>query len=176
MAKTMLVISLFVGAGACQSAPTKQSSGPAVAPTSAGPESTTTEPPTTLPEPTTTTSTAPEAVEEAPVATRTTRARSAPTTVVYEAPSPQSRTVGGESDAFWSRLAACESGNGRGSANQFQFMGGTAEKVGYYPGASYEAQRAMAQDWAARLRAEGTSPGSTSGWPTCWWVALAGGV
>ena len=50
-------------------------------------------------------------------------------------------------------------------------MGGTAEKVGYYAGASYGAQKAMAQGWAATLRAEGTHPGSRSGWPECWWVA-----
>ena len=90
-------------------------------------------------------------------------------------PSPQGRSTGRGAEPpagdFWYRLATCESGNGTGSANQFQFMGGTAEKVGYYPGASYEAQRAMAVDWAARLRAEGTHPGSRSGWPECWWIA-----
>ncbi len=174
MAKTMLAISLLVGAGACSPpAPTSHPRG-LVGPPSTEPVPLAEEPTTTLPEPTTTTSVAPEPVEEAPVTTRTTRAKSAPTTTVYEPPSPQSRTVGGESDSFWFRLAACESENGRTSANQFQFMGGTAEKVGYYPGATYEEQRAMAQDWAARLRAEGTHPGSRSGWPECWWIA--GGV
>jgi hypothetical protein len=170
MAKTMLAISLLVGAGAC-STPARQTSGPAVVPTSAGPEPSTTEAPTTVPEPTTTTSMVPEPVEDVPATTRTTRARSAPTTTVYEPPSPQSRTVGGEDNSFWYRLATCESGNGAGSSNQFQFMGGTDEKVGYYDGASYEAQRAMAQDWADRLRAEGRSPGSSAGWPVCWWTA-----
>lgn len=69
---------------------------------------------------------------------------------------------------FWYRLATCESGNGRGSANQFQFMGGTAEKVGYYPGASYEEQRAMAIDWASRIH---PNEGTSAGWPECWWRA-----
>lgn len=107
--------------------------------------------------------------------TRPATAPSAPTTAVDpdDMPSPQGRSTRGvgEPPEFWYRLATCESGNGELSANQFQFMGGTAEKVGYYPGASYEAQRAMAQDWAARLRAQGTSPGSRAGWPECWWIA-----
>ncbi len=75
---------------------------------------------------------------------------------------------------FWYDLATCESENGRTSENQFQFMGGTAEKVGYYSGASYSEQRAMAQGWAESLRSEGTHPGSSAGWPECW--AIAGGV
>lgn len=173
MAKTMLAISLLVGAGACSGAPAAVRPTPTTgaAPTT---EPTTTEAPTTVPEPTTTTSTVPGPVEEEPVTVPTTRARSAPTTVPYEPPSPQSQTTrqdGGEGADFWYRLATCESGNGAGSDNQFQFMGGTAEKVGYYPGAPYVEQRAMAQDWAGRLRAQGTSPGSTAGWPVCWWQA-----
>lgn len=178
MAKTMLAISLLVGAGACSSpAPTANGSGPVVTTPTTGPEPTTTQATTTEPEPTTTTTVALEPVEEAPTTVPTTRARSAPTTVPYVAPSPQSQTTrqdGGEGTDFWYRLATCESGNGAGSTNQFQFMGGTAEKVGYYAGASYSEQRAMAQDWAARLRAQGTSPGSTAGWPRCWWVAGGG--
>lgn len=71
-------------------------------------------------------------------------------------------------DDFWFRLAMCESGAGASSPNVFQFMGGTAEKVGYYAGASYEAQRAMAIDWAARIHPR---EGSTAGWPVCWWEA-----
>ncbi len=71
-------------------------------------------------------------------------------------------------DDFWWRLARCESRNGELSDNQFQFQGGTAEKVGYYPGASYEAQRAMAIDWAARIHPR---EGTTAGWPVCWWTA-----
>ncbi len=171
MAKTMLAISLLVGAGACSSAPTSHKGSTTTGPTTTESTSTTGTVVTTTTVPATTTSVAPEPVEEAPVTTRTTRARSAPTTTVYEPPSPQSRTTGGEDDDFWYRLATCESGNGAGSANQFQFMGGTAEKVGYYPGASYAEQKAMAQDWAARLRAQGTSPGSRAGWPECWWIA-----
>lgn len=67
---------------------------------------------------------------------------------------------------FWYRLAMCESS--LTDPNYFQFMGGTAEKVGYYPGASYAEQVAMAQDWAARIHPrEGTS----AGWPVCWWTA-----
>lgn len=170
MAKTILAISLLVGTGACTSSvPTSH---PGVSTTS------TIEPPTTeqsttttvTEPPTTTTTEAPEPVEVATTAPPTTRARSAPTTTVYEPPSPQSRTVQG--DDFWYRLATCESGNGALSANQFQFMGGTAEKVGYYPGASYAEQKAMAQDWAARIH---PNEGTNAGWPVCWHVALGGG-
>lgn len=174
MAKLMLAVSLLVGAGACSSpAPTSQGAGSTVAPTTVEPAPSTTEAPTTTePEPTTTTAVAAQTVEEAPTTVPTTRARSAPTTAVYAAPAPRTTVQdSGEGADFWYRLATCESGNGSGSANQFQFMGGTAEKVGYYAGASYAEQRAMAQDWAARLRAEGTHPGSTAGWPECWWIA-----
>lgn len=173
MAKTILALSLLVGAG-CSAAPTKTSD-PVVVPTSTGSEpTTTTEAPVTVPEAIPTTTEATPTVEEAPVTTLTTRARSAPTTTAYEPPSPQSQTTrqdGGEGADFWYRLAGCESGNGRGSDNQFQFQGGTAEKVGYYFGAPYLAQRAMAIYWAGLLRAQGTSPGSTAGWPVCWWIA-----
>lgn len=68
---------------------------------------------------------------------------------------------------FWWHLAKCESGVGQTSQNMFQFMGGTEKKVGYHSGASYEEQKAMAQDWASRI----DNPGSTAGWPVCWWVA-----
>lgn len=74
-------------------------------------------------------------------------------------------------DDFWYALAGCESGNGALSANQFQFMGGTAEKVGYYDGASYPEQVLMAKQWASILRSQGVSPGSNAGWPVCWGVA-----
>ena len=127
----------------------------------AGP-TTTTEAPTTTVEVTSTTA------APAPVATTVPRRT---TTTVYVEPRPATQTPTVHDSDFWYRLATCESENGRTSANQFQFMGGTAEKVGYYAGASYEAQRAMAQDWTARLRAEGTHPGSSAGWPECWWIA-----
>jgi len=130
--------------------------------------------PTTT-EPTTTTST--EVARETTTTTEpniappTTARRVTPTTV-YDPPAPQGRTTGRGNEPpgndFWYRLALCESGAGASSPNIFQFMGGTAEKVGYYPGASYEAQRAMAIDWAARIHpGEGTS----AGWPVCWWTA-----
>lgn len=164
MAKLVLAVTLLAGAGACSPA----SPAPATTTTS-GPSPTTTSTTeavvitTTTSEPPTTTTEAPEQIVATTVpAPPTTRA---PTTTVYE-PSPQSRTVQG--DDFWYRLATCESGNGRLSANQFQFMGGTAEKVGYYPGASYEAQKAMAQDWAARIH---PNEGTNAGWPVCWWQA-----
>jgi hypothetical protein len=171
MAKTMLAISLLVGAGACSSpAPTAQRSTTTTGPTTTTEPTTTVAPTTTVPP--TTTSTAPEPVEEAPTTVPTTRARSAPTTVAYVPVVPRTTVQdSGEGADFWYRLATCESENGRTSANQFQFMGGTAEKVGYYAGASYAEQKAMAQGWAARLRAEGTHPGSTAGWPECWWIA-----
>src|SRR5687767_7780507 len=79
------------------------------------------------------------------VATSPPTTRRATTTVTATTPRPAIATPTVHDADFWYRLATCESGNGSGSANQFQFMGGTAEKVGYYAGASYEAQRAMAQ-------------------------------
>lgn len=126
------------------------------------PPAPTTAPPTPEP-PTTTTSTT-----EAPVVATTAPGTARPATTL---PAPARTTVQGED--FWYRLAACESGNGEASSNQFQFMGETRDSVGYYPGSTYEEQVAMAQDWAGRLRAQGTSPGSTAGWPNCW--AKAGG-
>lgn len=123
------------------SAPTTTATTPVVPPTTA-----TTEPAPAL------------EVEPEPAPRTTTTARATQTAPV----------VHGED--FWYRLAGCESGNGNLSANQFQFMGGTAEKVGYYSGASYEAQRAMAIDWAARIHPR---EGTTAGWPVCW--AVAGG-
>lgn len=74
------------------------------------------------------------------------------------------RVQGGD---FWWHLADCESGVGETSQNMFQFMGGTESKVGYHAGASYEEQKAMAQNWASRIK----NPGSTEGWPNCWWEA-----
>lgn len=73
---------------------------------------------------------------------------------------------------FWYRLAGCESGNGRASANQFQFVLGTYHSAGGtgYPGdATYEEQRRVAMRWSTMV-----DPGSTAGWPHCWAVALEG--
>lgn len=125
-------------------------------PPSPGSTTTSTEPETTTtaaPEPTTT-----EAPYVAPVTTRAT------TTTVR--PTQLAPVVHG--DDFWYRLAMCESGAGASSPNIFQFMGGTAAKVGYYAGASYDEQRAMAIDWASRIH---PNEGSTAGWPVCWWTA-----
>lgn len=127
----------------------------------------TTAPP--APEPSTTTTSTTEAL----VVVSTAPAPVRPTTTL---PAPVRTTVAPvQGEDFWYRLALCESGaqnlTGNGYAGYFQLGGGTAEKVGWYPDASYEAQVAMAQDWAARLRAQGTSPGSTAGWPVCWYRA-----
>jgi hypothetical protein len=180
--KTLLLAGAVMASVACQAEPaadvgrsTQESEGgarsvPQPSTPPSGPTTTTTEAP---PEPSTTTTT--EAEPEPATTVASVIVRRTTTTVEYYEPSPQSRTVGKGSEPpgndFWYALATCESENGRTSANQFQFMGGTAEKVGYYTGASYAEQRAMAQGWAATLRAEGTHPGSSAGWPECWWQA-----
>lgn len=77
--------------------------------------------------------------------------------------------------AFWRRLANCESPDGRSGRylGFFQFSRDTARKVGWFDGASYEQQQAMAERWLAMIG--GPSRGGTrSGWPHCWWVALRG--
>lgn len=94
--------------------------------------------------------------------TATTRPR--PATTVPAPPRPA--VVDGD---FWYRLATCESGNGRGSPNQYQFSPDTAAKLGVSGASSLEAQTAAAQRWASMV-----DPGSTAGWPHCWWVASAG--
>ncbi len=77
---------------------------------------------------------APEPVEEAPVTTRTTRARSAPTTTGYEPPSPQSRTTGAAPLACIRRYEqgaagyATDTGNGFYGAYQFDLA--TWQSVG----------------------------------------------
>ncbi len=136
---------------------------------SAGPTTTVAPTTTTVPEPVPSTIVVPvdpELNPPEPVATTAPRR----TTTTVPRPAIATPTVHGAD--FWYRLATCESRNGELSANQFQFMGGTAEKVGYYPGASYEAQRAMAIDWASRIH---PNEGTNAGWPVCWWVALWGG-
>lgn len=74
-------------------------------------------------------------------------------------------------DAFWRRLANCESPGGTSGqfAGYFQFSADTAKKVGYVPGMTYEQQKALAIKWLGMIHGAG---GSRSGWPRCWWVAL----
>lgn len=79
-------------------------------------------------------------------------------------------------DDFWIRLATCESGLGQTSPNLFQLSPDTAAKVGITGTEPYSVQLAAAQRWAAILEAQGTDPGSRSGWPECWWVALGSGA
>lgn len=131
-------------------------------PTASADSTTTTEAPTTV---ATTTTESTEVARPAPVGTVPNNTTPRRTTTTAR-PTQLAPVVHG--DDFWYRLAMCESGAGASSPNIFQFMGGTAEKVGYYPGATYAEQRAMAQDWAARIHPrEGTS----AGWPVCWWRA-----
>jgi hypothetical protein len=76
---------------------------------------------------------------------------------------------------FWRRLANCECASGRCGGSfrgYFQFSADTARKVGYFEGASYDEQVAMAQRWLAMIGGRG---GSRSGWPVCWWRAGDGG-
>ena len=129
------------------------STSPSTAPDSSLPRSPT-------PDETTTTEPATTTTEAPPTTVRRTTTTAASRQVV--APS------GREDSAFWDRLSACEQLEG---PNYFQFMGGTEDKVGWHPGASYEQQKQMAIWWAAALRAEGTHPGSRYGWPECWWIA-----
>jgi hypothetical protein len=127
-------------------------------------------PPTTAPPATTTTEPAPTTTVPPPTVPPTTLAPSPPTTA--QAPAPAA--VGIPQDPqFWWWLANCESGNGVGSSNQYQFEGGTGAKMGISGGEPLAVQTAAAQRWAAILVSQGTSPGSRSGWPNCWWVALA---
>lgn len=77
--------------------------------------------------------------------------------------------------AFWRRLANCESPSGASGRylGFFQFSRDTARKVGWFDGASYEQQRAMAERWLAMIGGPSRG-GGRSGWPHCWWVALRG--
>lgn len=79
------------------------------------------------------------------------------------------------SDAFWRRVANCESSDGRSGAflGYFQFSRDTARKVGWFNGAGYAEQLAMAKRWLAMIGGRG---GSRSGWPVCWFVALRAGT
>jgi hypothetical protein len=121
----------------------------------------------TEPEPETTTTTEPPV----PVTPRhTTTVPTVPPTTIGRQPPASSTTSNSSGRDFWWWLANCESENGRTSDNQFQFMGGTERAVGYYYGAPYEEQRAMAIWWASQIPGQ---EGTTAGWPHCWWVALA---
>lgn len=85
----------------------------------------------------------------------------APTPPPTKAPAPA-----GSGD-FWTELDRCESPNGDTHplyVGEFQFHPDTAARAG-------GSDLAAAKRWAARLHAEGTSPGSSAGWPVCWWVA-----
>ena len=104
-------------------------------------------------------------------AAATTTVGSVPSTLASSVAQRQDSAMVAQGEGFWYRLASCESGNGRGSRNQYQFMGGTAAKVGIDGSEPVAEQTAAAQQWAALLRSQGISPGSTSGWPVCWWVA-----
>lgn len=77
---------------------------------------------------------------------------------------------------FWRRLANCENAAGDDDDGYFQFTDpNTAAWVGYKGNwQSYEVQRDMAIRWAAHLRSMHISPGSTQGWPHCWWEAGGG--
>ncbi len=134
MAKTMLAISLLVGAGACSPpAPTSHPRG-LVGPPSTEPVPLAEEPTTTTAEVTTTTEPEPTTTTEPP-APVTTRARSAPTTTVYEPPSPQSRTVGGDAPlacirSFEQGAAGYATDTGNGFYGAYQFDLATWQSVG----------------------------------------------
>lgn len=131
----------------------------------------------------------PSTFESMAVVVTTTSSTAAPTTTTTEAPTTTTtiehtttsranrgvpRTTEVVTDApFWRRLADCESSTGRGGngGGYFQFSPDTAAKVGIDGSESYEDQRAAAITWAALIH---PNEGTRSGWPHCWWVALAG--
>lgn len=92
-----------------------------------------------------------------------------PTTVRPRTTQPASAV----DDAFWRRLANCESPSGAngGYNGYFQLAGSTAKAVGYH-GGSYEEQLAAAKRWLAIIGV--AKAGTRAGWPVCWWVALRG--
>jgi hypothetical protein len=69
---------------------------------------------------------------------------------------------------FWRALANCESPDGRSGRylGYFQFHPNTWQATGGGDLGSYEHQKTRAQQWAAKV-----DPGSTAGWPVCWWRA-----
>lgn len=129
---------------------------------------------TTAPPPPPTTTTLPAPPRPGPKV-----ARVGPRTTVPPAvhTTPLARQPGWWPDtAFWQRLSlGCESStgdNGNGGG-YFQFSPGTAKAVGYHPGMTWDQQRALADNWLARIGGPARG-GTTSGWPHCWWVALRG--
>lgn len=85
-------------------------------------------------------------------------------------PVPVAVPVSEHSEAFWKNLSLCENATGLAPGGYFQFMGSTRAKVGWNSDQSYEQQRAEAIWWAAQIHPR---EGTKSGWPHCWWVALA---
>jgi hypothetical protein len=102
----------------------------------------------------------------------TTQPAPPPTTAPARRPVVQPASV--MDDAFWRRLANCESPNGAngGFNGYFQLAGSTAKAVGYH-GGSYEEQLAAAKRWLAQIGI--AKAGTRAGWPICWWVALRNG-
>lgn len=84
---------------------------------------------------------------------------------------PRTHVAAAPDDAFWRRLANCESPTGRSGTylGYFQLSRDTARKVGYRPGMTYEQQRELAKKWLAMIGGRG---GTRAGWPVCWWRAL----
>lgn len=95
--------------------------------------------------------------------------------VTYEPPPPKpiARPVARTEPApsrqgdFWHELQQCETPNGDTNPKyigDFQFHPDTARRAG-------GTDLAAAKRWAAMVVEDGGHPGSTAGWPTCWWVA-----
>lgn len=82
-------------------------------------------------------------------------------------------SIGMSTDFWWnlSKGCECKTGDCAHSGGFFQFKGSTATKVGYKPGQSWDVQKQEAIWWAGELEKRHVSPGSTSGWPHCWWEA-----
>lgn len=125
-------------------------------------------PPPTPPPPT---SPPPGTPAEAPRRPRERPSRSAAPAIAQAPPAGSEAIEGWPDEAFWRRLADCESADGRSGRflGYFQFSRDTAAKVGVDGSESYEEQRAAAEEWLRRI---GLAAGGTrSGWPTCWWRA-----
>lgn len=76
-------------------------------------------------------------------------------------------------DAFWRRLANCESRYGASGmfVGYFQLTWANAARVGISPSSSYEEQKAGAITWLGLIGGRGWT---TAGWPTCWPIAIRG--
>lgn len=98
-----------------------------------------------------------------------------PTTTTQRASRGAVRATSSEDhdDGFWRRLANCESADGTSGQyiGYFQFSYDTARKVGIDGSESYEVQKSAAISWAEAIH---PNEGTNSGWPNCWWRALAG--